>query len=121
MGINREEFKIEPEKDDGIDIISLNKHIEEDLKRKKNNTANEFEKLGGDYLKEIDKKKKTKGSKKAKLIPYILKHRGDDYDNEELMSYSFDDVQDIYNEIKEYKKKNKPFLVQMFHFLFNIE
>lgn len=121
MGIDREKFKIEPDKDDGMSVLSLAKHLEEDSERKKNKTVSEFEEMGSRYLKEIDRKKKTKGSKKAKLIPYILKHRGDSYDKEELMSYSFDDVQDIYDEIKAYKKENKPFIIKFFHFLFNLE
>jgi hypothetical protein len=118
MGINREEFKIEPEEDDGISIISLAKHLEEDSERKKNKTVSEFEEMGSKYLKEINVKKSKKNLKQRKLIPYILKHRGDIYDEKDLMSYSFEDIQDIYNELKIEKK---PFLVKMFHFLFNIE
>jgi len=117
MGINREEFKIEPEEDDGVSAISLAKHLEEDAERKKKAVANEFELLGDEFLKEIDKKKKRKGSKKAQLIPYILKHRSDDYDEEELMSYSYEDVLEIYNEVKE----KKSFFIKIIHFLFNIE
>ena len=118
MGIDREEFKIEPDEDDGVSVISLAKHLDEDAERKKKVAANEFEAMGGQFLKEIDKKKKRKGSKKSQLIPYILKHRSDDYDEEELLSYSYEDVLEIHDELK---KEKKSFFIKMFHFLFNIE
>ena len=118
MAIDREKFKIEPDEDDGMTVMSLAKHLDEDSDRKKITTANEFEEMGGQFLKEIDKKKKRKGSKKSKLIPYILKHCSDDYDEEELISYSFEDVQDIYDQTK---KEKKSIIVKFFHFLFNIE
>ena len=118
MAIDREEFKIEPDEDDGVSVISLAKHLDEDAERKKKVAANEFEAMGGQFLKEIDKKKKRKTSKKSELIPYILKHRGDDYDEEELMSYSYEDVLDIYDQTK---KEKRPLIVKFFHFVFNIE
>lgn len=118
MAIDREEFKIEPDADDGMSVLSLVNHIEEDNERKKNQLANEFEELGSQFLNEIDKKKKRKGSKKSKLIPYILKHRGEDYDEEELLSYEYDDVLDIYNEVK---KEKRPFITKFIQFVFNIE
>ncbi len=118
MGIDREKFKIEPDEDDGMSVISLAKHLEEDSKRKKNQTVSEFEEMGSKYLKEINVKKSKKNLKQRKLIPYILKHRGDIYDEEELMSYNFEDIQDMYDELKIEKK---PVIVKMFHFLFNIE
>lgn len=118
MAIDREEFKIEPEEDDGVSVISLAKHLEDDAERKKNVTASEFELMGGQFLKEIDKKKKRKGSKKSELIPYILKHCSDDYDEEELLSYSYEDILEIHGELK---KEKKSFFIKMFHFLFNIE
>ncbi len=121
MAIDREKFKIEPDEDDGMSVMSLTKRLEEDSERKKNQTAHEFEEMGDRYLKEIERKKKNKDLKQLKLIPYILKYRGDIHDKEELMSYSFDDVQDIYNEIKIYKAENKSLVIKFFHFLFNID
>ena len=117
MAIDREKFKIEPDEDDGMSVLSLHKHLEEDTDIKKNKTASEFEEMGGGYLKEIEKKKKRKNVKQSKLIPYILRRAGDDYDKEELISYSYEDVLDIYNELK----SKKTFIVKFFHFLFNIE
>ena len=74
--------------------------------------------MGGQFLNEIDKKKKRKGSKKSELIPYILKHRSDDYDKDELFSYSYEDVQEIYNQTK---KEKRPVIVKFFHFVFNFD
>ena len=77
--------------------------------------------MGKQYLKEIDKKKKQKELKKNKLIPYIiLKSKGkyDTDDLEELNSYSFEDVQDIYNQVK---AENRSGISKFFYFLFNIE
>jgi hypothetical protein len=118
MAIDREKFKIEPDEDDGMTVMSLAKHLNEDIERKKITTANEFEEMGERYLKEIDKKQKRKGLKKSEFISYILKYRGDNYDKEELFSYDFKDVQDIYNQTK---KEKKFLIVKIFHFLFNIE
>lgn len=104
--------------DEDISYLSLAKHLEDDSERKKNQIFHEFEIMGDKYLKEIERKKKTQQSRIKKLIPYILKYRGDIHDNEELLSYSFEDVQDIYNEIRIEKK---PAIIKFFHFIFNIE
>ena len=118
MVIDREKFKIEPEEDDGMSVMSLAKHLEDDAERKKNRTATEFEEMGGQFMKEIDKKKKRKKLSQVKIIPYILKHAGDIYEEDELKSYTLEDVQDIYDEVK---KEKRPVIVKFFHFIFNIE
>lgn len=117
MTIDREKFKIEPDEDDGMSVLSLAKHLEEDTERKKNKTISEFEEMGDRYLKEIKRKKKNREIKQRKLISYILKHTSDKYDKDELMSYNYEDVLDIYNDVK----LKKPFIVKFFYFLFNIE
>lgn len=104
--------------DDLIEYVSLSKHLKEDTDRKKKLTQQEFEEMGDRYLQEIERKNKNKELKQVKLIPYILKHRSDIYEKNELMSYSFEDVQDIYDEIK---KEKKPAIIKFFHFIFNIE
>lgn len=118
MGIDREKFKIEPDKDDGVSVVALSKHIEEDNQRKQNQFANEFSLMGDVYIKEIEQKKKRKQLAIKKLIPYILKHNDDIYEKEELLSYSFDDVKVIYDQTK---KDNKSFLSKFVEFIFNIE
>jgi len=107
-----------PLDDELVDYVSMSKHLKEDTDRKKKQLSVEFEQMGGRYLQEIERKNKNKELKQVKLIPYILKHRGDVHDHDELMSYSFEDVQDIYNEIK---KDSKPAILKFFHFMFNIE
>lgn len=90
--------------DDGMSYLSLAQHLEDDTERKKNKFAKEFQEFGDDYLKEIERKKRKKKLKQSKLIPYVIKHRKDLYDEEELFSYSYEDVLEIYNEIKLEKK-----------------
>lgn len=104
--------------DDLASYVSLNKHLKEDTDRKKKLISNEFEEMGGRYLQEIERKTKHRKLKTVKLIPYILKHRGNIHNEKELMSYSFEDVQDIYNEIKIEKR---PAIIKFLHFVFNIE
>ena len=101
-----------------MSVLAYNKYLEDDVERKKNKTANEFEEMGSQFLSEMERKKKKKDLKSQKLIPYILKHCGDVYTKEELKSYSYEDVQDIYEEVK--KEKKSPIL-KLFHFVFNIE
>ena len=117
MALDREKFKIEPDEDDGQSISALSKHLDEDTIRKKNVAQREIEEMGEKFLKEIDRKKSVKNDKRTKLIPYILKHSDGKYDEEELLSYSYEDVQDIYKEIKVLKR---PVIVKLFHFLFNL-
>jgi len=107
-----------PLDDELVDYVSLTKHLKEDTDRKKKQLSQEFEQMGGRYLQEIERKHSDKELKQAKLIPYILKHRSNIYDEDELMSYSFEDVQDIYDELK---KEKKPAILKFFHFIFNIE
>lgn len=104
--------------DELIDYVSMNKFLQEDTERKKNLTIFEIEEMGDKFIGEIERKRKNKEVKKNKLIPYILKHSKDIYyDIYELESYSFEDIQKIYNEIKLKKSTFKKF----FHFLLNIE
>jgi len=117
MAIDREEFKIEPDEDDGMSALALNTHLEEDTKRKQNVMKSEIEVMGERYLKEIDRKKGRKTQESTKLIPYILKHSNWKYDEEELLSYTYEDVLDIYNEIK---VRRRPAIVKFIHFVFNL-
>jgi len=104
--------------DELIDYISLDKYLKDDTDRKKKQILFEFENMGEQYLKEIERKNNNKKIKQVKLISYILKYRRDIYDKDELMSYCFEDVQNIYNQIKAEKKS---LIIKLFHFLFNIE
>lgn len=100
------------------DYLSVSKYLKEDSERKKNLLANEIQEFGEVYVDEIERKKKKKKLIQKKLIPYILKYRGDVYNEKDLLSYSFNDVQEIYNEIKTEKK---PAIIKFIHFIFNME
>lgn len=101
-----------------MSVVNYNQYLEENNKRDKNKTALEFEEMGGQFMKEIDKKKKRKKLHQNKLILYILKHHGEYYDEKELQSYSPEDIQEIYIETK---KENRPTIINFLFFLFNIE
>jgi len=103
--------------DDNEDYKAFDEYLTEDTNRKKNKTLSEIEQMGDQYLKEIDRKKKDRELKQIKLIPYILKYKNV-YSKEELLSYGFEDVKQIYDEIR---AKNRPRIVKFFYFLFNIE
>lgn len=103
--------------DDNENYEAFSEYLIEDTKRKKTRDANEIEKIGESLLKEIERKNKHKRIKANKLIPYILKNCDGKYGEEELNSYSFEDVQEIYNEIK---IRKRPFIIKFFHFIFNL-
>lgn len=113
MGIDKEKFKIEPDKDDEMSVLTLAEHLNDDSERKKNLLAAEINELGTQYLQEIDRKKKIKRIRQSKLIPYILKNSDDQYTEEELLSYSFEDVMKIHDDIK---TKKRSWIVKLFEF-----
>lgn len=116
MALNDKIISIDSD-DDNNDYESFNNYLEEDTSRKKNRIAIDIEQTGGQLLKEIEIKNKRKDIKKRTvLIPYILKNST--YGIDELISYSFEDVQKIYNE---FKKEKRPAIIKFFHFIFNIE
>lgn len=102
--------------DDDKNYLAFSEYLEKDTKRKMNQSASDIEKMGKQYLKEIERKKKNQDLIKTKLIPYILKHCNK-YDKEELNSYSFEDIQSIYDELK---IQNQSAIIKFFRFIFNI-
>lgn len=102
--------------DDNENYEALSKHLQEDTERKKRKIANEFDAIGDDLLTEIERKRNNKKNRSRELIPYILKYSDDKYSEDELFSYSFDDIQEIYTEIR---SKRKPLIAKIFNFLFN--
>jgi len=103
--------------DDNDNYQAFSEYLEDHAKRQKNKTAHEIEQMGNLFLSEIERKNKIKKLKSEKLIPYILKHCDDRYGEEQLKSYSFEDIQQIYDEIK---AERKPMIVKFFHFIFNL-
>lgn len=102
--------------DDDKDYEAFSEFLEDDTKRKKNQTVIEINEIAESLLKEIDRKNKNKTIKSNKLISYILKHCNGKYEEEVLKSYSFEDVRDIYNEIKTQRRST---ISKFFHFIFN--
>jgi hypothetical protein len=104
--------------DDNKDYEAFSEYLKEDTTRKKNLTSKEINNIAEILLQEIERKKRNQALKSQKLIPYILRHCDEKYTKEELMGYSYNDVQDIYNEIRS-EKQSSP-IRKFFHFIFNI-
>lgn len=101
--------------DDNENYEAFKEHLNEHTIRQKQVIYNQIDVMGDVFIKEIDRKKKNNYLKKTKIIPYILKHSKNKYDADELLSYEFEDVLLIYNEIKE---KRKPLIVKLFNVLY---
>ena len=105
--------------DDDKSYLAFSEYLEEDTQRKKKKTIHEIDEMGEQLLKEIERKNKNKALKSNKLIPYIIKHCDGKYEKIELMKYSYEDVLDIYNEIKTLKQSQST-ITKIFHFIFNL-
>lgn len=103
--------------DDDKDYHNFNEFLSDNTQRVKNKIANDFNKIGDDLLREIEIKKAKNEIRKQKLIRYILKRTKNSFSEEELKSYSINDVREIYNELKQSHSKFRKFI----HFMFNIE
>ena len=95
---NRENISIDSQ-DDNENYDGFSKFLEEDTNLKKEFLLKNIAQNGELLINEIEKKKRNKEPLKKKYIAYILKH-SDKFDDEELISYSFEDVRIIYLEIK---------------------
>ena len=116
MAIDKSILSIDSD-DDNKDYKAFSEYLEDDTRRKKNLTAREIQEVADNLVKEIERKKRNQALKSQKLIPYILKHCDEKYTEEELIGYSYNDVQDIYNELKIEKQS---FVSKFFHFIFNL-
>lgn len=101
--------------DDDMDVRLFYKFTEEHTERGKNKTADDIIEIGDSLLAEIEEKNKRKEKQKVVHINYILKH-SDKCSFNELQSYSYEDVRDIYNEIK----NNRNVFGKAFRFIFNL-
>ena len=116
MAINEKILSIDSD-DDNKNLSEFTEFLQEDTERKKKQAAAMINELGDVLVKSVEKKKKAEKLKAEKMIPYILKHTVGYYDKVELTAYSFKDVQDIYNSVKE---EHSSFFVKFFKFIFNI-
>lgn len=115
MTINKNILSIDSD-DDDKNYEAFSEYLEADTRRKKNLTAYEIQGIADNLIKEIEIKKRNKAIKSGKLIPYILKYCNEKYNEEELKSYSFEDVRDIYKEIKTQRRST---IVKIFQFIFS--
>ena len=116
MAFDKKILSIDSE-DDNKDYEAFSEYLKEDTIRKKNLTAHEIQEVADILVKEIERKKRNQAIKSQKLIPYILRHCDEKYTKKELISYSYNDVQDIYNELKIEKQS---FISKFIHFIFNL-
>ena len=116
MAFDKKILSIDSE-DDNKDYEAFSEYLKEDTNRKKNLTSKEINDIAENLLQEIERKKRNQTLKSQKLIPYILRHCDEKYTKEELLSYTYNDVQDIYNELKIEKQS---FISKIFHFIFNL-
>jgi hypothetical protein len=114
MALDKKILSIDAD-DDDVDIKTFSKFIQDYTERDKNKIAGEFQEIGEDLLNEIAEKNKRKDRLKARQSKYIHKH-SIRYSWNQLESYSYKDVQDIYDEIR--SKKN--FFSKAFRFIFNL-
>lgn len=103
--------------DDDKDYLAFFEYLDEDTKRKKNLTAREIREIADNLIDEIERKKRNQALKSKKLIPYILRHCDQKYTEQELNQFSYNDVQDIYNELK---VQHQSFFSKFFRFIFNL-
>lgn len=89
--------------DDNRDYEGFNHFLEDNTKRKRNVDANEITEFGNLYLAEIEHKNAINNKKKEKLIKYIVS-KSDQHSLIFLNDLDYNDVLDIYNEVKGEKK-----------------
>jgi len=113
MAIDKKILSIDSD-DEGIDVKTFSKYLQDDTLRQKNKIANEFSEIGDDLLAEIEAKKVKREQDKKRYIRYIRKH-SKKHINSQLSSYSLEDVKNIYDEIR-----NQRPLRRVVHFIFNL-
>ena len=117
MTIDKNISSIDADDDDDKDYLAFCEYLNEDTQRKKKLTAREIQRIADNLVKEIERKKRNQSIKSQKLIPYILRHCDEKYTEKELLGYTYNDVQDIYNELKVEKQS---ILSNILKFIFNL-
>lgn len=109
MAIDKKILSIDSD-DNNENYNEFLKYLDDDVSRRKNKIQSEIEEMGELYLLEIEQKKIRNQPIKNEYIKYILKKTKNKYSEKLLNSYSFEDVKNIYDELK----TNKSFLVKLF-------
>lgn len=99
--------------DDNKNLNEFNQFLDDNTQRKKDRDAEQITELGDLLLSEIDHKKSVKEKKKPKLVKYIMS-KSDNHSEVFLYDLDYNDLLDIYNEIK---FQNKSFFSRLFDFL----
>lgn len=102
--------------DDNENYKGFLEYVISDTQRKQDKLVRDVNQMGDIYLEEIDRKNKKRNEKKMVYVKYIMNH-SDEYNEDELMSYSMHDVIEIYNTTKENRHS---FFKKIFKFLFNL-
>lgn len=100
--------------DDQESYDEFDKFLIEHTERQKNKAASEIFEMGEQFLSEIDHKKKIKEEEKRPLVKYIIK-KSNKYSERYLLDLDFNDVKDIYDELK---YENRSLLKRVMEFLF---
>lgn len=90
-------------------------YLKNDTNRKKNKQAQDIIEMGNYLISEIEHKKNMKNIEKEPLIKYITS-KTNKYSWEYLKELDFNNVNDIYHEIK---YQNKSFMRKLIDFLFS--
>ena len=114
MALDKKILSIDADDDDDVDVKTFSKFIYDNTEREKNKTANEFTKLGESFLIEVEEKNQRKEKEKKKFVRYILRH-SKKYIKSQLISYSLEDVKDIYDEIRNNRPSHR-----IIQFIFNL-
>lgn len=107
-------ISIDSDDDDNNDYKSFDEYLQEVTVRNRDRTAIDIELMGVGMLSEIENKKMIHEEEKEKLIKFILKRSKVKYVYSVLKSYSYEDVKEIYNEIR---NNRKSFFKKLFEFL----
>lgn len=101
--------------DDEVGYVPFNQFLENHTKREKNKDVSAIMDTGESLLAEIDHKKGIKDVTKANQIGFIIKKTGK-YSREYLLELDYNDVLDIYKEVK---YETRSFWVKLLEF-FNL-
>ena len=115
MPVDDKILSVDHDDDDDVDIKSFSKLLQDHTQRDKTKIANEFQEIGEELINEIEIKRAKQEVLKNKYIIYITKHDKDTV-YPKIMTYNFEDVKKIYDEL--HNKDST--LKKMFRFVFNV-
>ena len=112
---SKEILSIDFEDDDKVGYAPFNQFLENHTNRIRNTEADAITAMGESLLMEIDHKNSVKDVTKNEQIDYIV-NKTSKYSREYLLELDYNDVIDIFNEVK---AENKSFFTKLLEF-FNL-